>query len=187
MPKGRDTSRMDKFLGEIKQWQTTYPNDILALRELLLSETPSRRARRVVAAILNYQLQNTDLLPDWMPELGLVDDAIALRTGAALFRLNNVRELPPQQKELLNRLFQQNETVRAIFGRRYNQFYKRVRGFMDKRVHGRTPGDIIGNDTTRRHFLKELDEFVKRYKIPVIEDSGAFVRKFQSYITAKFP
>lgn len=169
----------------IKGWLSTYREDVIQLRDVMLSDAPSPRARQVLAGVLSYQLRKMDVAPDWVPEIGFVDDAMVLRAGAAVFKANNALALPPDQEQVIERLHQQNQTVEAILGERYEALYDRVRGLMERRIHGRTPEEILDDPQRRTSFLKELEGFLERYQVPAIPYPETFHRQLLSYMGAK--
>jgi uncharacterized membrane protein YkvA (DUF1232 family) len=169
----------------IRGWLSTYREDVARLRQVMLSDAPSPRARWVLAGVLSYQLRKMDVAPDWVPEIGLVDDAMVLRTGAAVFRANNALALPPDQEQVIERLHGQNQTVQAILGEHYEALFEKVRGLIERRIHGRTPEEILGDPQRQASFLKELDGFLERYQMPQIPEPETFHRQLVSYMGAK--
>lgn len=172
-------------IDEIMHWLATYTEEIALLRKLMLSDAPSLRARYTIAGVLNYQLKKMDLAPDWIPLLGMMDDAIVLRVGAAVFLINNLEPLPPEHERVISRLNEQNEMAKEILGPLYDALFQRVRGLIEQRVHGRTPKEILGEEDTRQRFLAEMDSFVERFTLPEIEDPEDLLAKLQSYFKAK--
>jgi uncharacterized membrane protein YkvA (DUF1232 family) len=152
----------------------------------MLDDAPSLRGRMTLAAVLNYQLKKMDLTPDWMPELGMVDDAMALRTGAAVFRINNMEQLAPEHEALIARLEAEDATVKAIMGEeRYEKFFRLVRDLIDRPVKGREPETILEDDALRRRFLKEVEGHVERFRPPATPDPRRFYERLQSHLKAK--
>jgi uncharacterized membrane protein YkvA (DUF1232 family) len=177
-----DTAHAEK----IKEWMASYREDVKRVRSAMLSDGPSPRARYTLAGALNYQLRKMDLTPDWTPEIGMVDDAMVLRTGASVFKINNLLDLPPDVEQIIEDLAGQDETVKVILGEeRYEDLFQHVRGLIERRIHGRTPEEIVDDTDIREQFLAELDRYIARYQEPEIGDPAAFVRSLRRYIGAK--
>jgi len=169
----------------IKGWLASYRDDVLEIRRAMLSEAPSPRARQTLAGVLSYQLRKMDLTPDWTPEIGMVDDAMVLRTGAAVFKINNLLELPSDVEETIERLSGEDAVVRAILGERYDDFFQRVRGLVEQRIHGRVPEEIIEDRAKRDELLADLDRFLDAYHPAAIKDPEGFYFELLSYLGAK--
>ncbi len=174
------------YVEKIKEWLASYREDVKRVRSAMLSDGPSPRARYTLAGTLNYQLRKMDLTPDWTPEIGMVDDAMVLRTGASVFKINNLLTLPPDVKQTIEDLAGQDEIVKAILGEeRYESLFKHVRGLIERRIHGRTPEEIVDDPSTRKRFLAELDRHLERYQVPDIAEPAEFMRNVHSYIGIK--
>jgi uncharacterized membrane protein YkvA (DUF1232 family) len=171
---------------KIKQWLASYREDVTQVRAAMLSDAPSPRACYTLAGVLNYQLRKMDITPDWTPEIGMVDDAMVLRTGASVFKINNLLSLPSDVEQTIERLASDDEIVKEVLGEEhYENLFQRVRGLVERRIHGRTPEEIVEDAGMRERFLGELDRFVEGYKTPEIKDPDAFMRSVRSYIGAK--
>jgi uncharacterized membrane protein YkvA (DUF1232 family) len=170
----------------IREWLTRYREDVRLVQAAMLSDAPSPRARYTLAGVLNYQLRKMDLAPDWTPEIGMVDDAMVLRTGAAVFKINNLLPLPSDVEQTIERLARDDEAVKAILGQeQHENLFQRVRGLVERRIHGRTPEEIVEDAAMRERFLGELDRFLEGYRPPAIGEPAAFMRSVRSYIGAK--
>lgn len=181
-----DPAKIASHVEELKHWLGTYKEDIAALKELMLSDTPSLRARQTIAAVLNYQIKKMDLAPDWMPELGMVDDAMVMRTGAAVFAINNMEELAHEQLVLITRLKAQNETVKEILGEEmYEELFQLIRNLIERKIHNRTPEEIFEDEKVRARFLGELERYVGQYEPPEIPEPEPFYRRLLSHMKSK--
>jgi len=170
----------------IRDWLDSYKNDVQVLQALMLDERPSLRGRMTLAAVLNYQLKKMDLTPDWMPELGLVDDAMALRTGAAVFRANNMEQLAPEHEAMVAKLVAQDETVKAILGpRRYRSFFRLIRDLIDRPAKGRDPEAILQDEAMRHRFLKEVEGHMEGFRAPAFPDPKRFYERLDGHFKAK--
>lgn len=176
---------VEEHVAAIKQWLASYREDVLEVRRAMLSNAPSPRACYALAGVLNYQIRKMDMTPDWTPEIGMVDDAMVLRTGAAVFGINNLLELPTDVAQTIDRLQGQNEVVKQILGSEYDDFFAKVRGLVERRIHGRTPEEILEDESKRKEFLAELDRFLESYHVPKIKEDEGFYFELLSYLRAK--
>lgn len=181
-----DAHEITERIEAIRSWLDSYKSDLTLLQAVMLDERPSLRSRMTLAAVFNYQLKKMDLTPDWMPELGLVDDAMALRTGAAIFRTNNMEELAPEHEALIAKLEQQDETVKAMLGpRRYRAFFRLIRDLIDRPAKGRDPEEILKDEAMRKRFLKEVEGHIERFRDPAFPDPKRFYERLDAHLKAK--
>lgn len=180
-----DSSSIAEHVDELTSWFNSYADDIADLRMLLLSDRPSLQARLGLAGVLNYQLKQMDLTPDWVPEIGLLDDIMVIRAGAALFSESNTEELPSVYQEVITRLSEQDARVRVILGDSYEALLEHVRGLKEQKIRGRSPKHLLEDEGALERFLGELDRFMKSYRPPRIISPERMIHKLRSHLKAK--
>lgn len=86
---------MQRLLAPIKQWARTIKRDILALWIAARDPRTPWHAKAAAGAVAAYALSPIDLIPDFIPILGYLDEVILLPVAIALI----VRLIPPQLME----------------------------------------------------------------------------------------
>ena len=84
------------MLDKIKRWARELKLDIIAIYIASKDARTPRMAKLLAIAVAAYALSPVDLIPDFIPVLGLVDDFLILPAGIALI----VRLIPPELMDL---------------------------------------------------------------------------------------
>lgn len=79
---GRRTSPV--MLTQIKSWATSLKRDVVALWIAAQSPRTPMAAKLVAGAVAAYALSPIDLIPDFIPVLGYLDDLVIVPLGIAL-------------------------------------------------------------------------------------------------------
>lgn len=79
------------MLGKLKRWARTLKRDVIALWLAARDRRTPWYAKMVAGAVAAYALSPIDLIPDFIPILGYLDDLILVPLGIALA----VRLIPP--------------------------------------------------------------------------------------------
>jgi uncharacterized membrane protein YkvA (DUF1232 family) len=72
------------LLARLKDWARTIKRDVLALWIAARDPRTPLLAKAVAAAVAAYALSPIDLIPDFIPVLGYLDDLLILPLGIAL-------------------------------------------------------------------------------------------------------
>lgn len=80
-----------KSIDQLKSWAKHLKSEIYTLYVAMRDPRTPTYARYLAIFIIGYALSPIDLIPDFIPVLGLVDDLIILPLGIALLR----RMIPP--------------------------------------------------------------------------------------------
>ncbi|MDA8326415.1 MAG: DUF1232 domain-containing protein [Nitrospiraceae bacterium] len=80
------------FLQSTKQWAKTIRRDVLAIRIAARDSRTPLIAKLLALAVAAYAASPIDLIPDFIPVLGFLDDLIILPLGIILV----VRLIPPE-------------------------------------------------------------------------------------------
>src|SRR5262245_53094787 len=82
---------MNRWLARLRQWARIVKRDVLALWIAARDRRTPMSAKIVAAAVAAYALSPVDLIPDFVPVLGYLDDLIIVPVGVLLA----VRLVPP--------------------------------------------------------------------------------------------
>jgi uncharacterized membrane protein YkvA (DUF1232 family) len=77
-------SEAETMLGRLKTWARRLKIDILAIARAARDPRTTWFARAVALLVIAYAASPIDLIPDFIPVLGLLDDLIILPLGIAL-------------------------------------------------------------------------------------------------------
>ena len=81
----QEPSKQGRTLNQrLKQWARKLKNDVIAMYFALKHPQTPLYAKVFAAIIVGYALSPLDLIPDFIPILGYLDDAIFLPLGIAL-------------------------------------------------------------------------------------------------------
>jgi len=82
---------MTSLINKLRDWARLIKRDVLALWIAARDQRTPVMAKIIAAAVAAYALSPIDLIPDFIPILGLLDDAILLPLGILLA----VQLIPP--------------------------------------------------------------------------------------------
>ena len=85
------------MIERVKRWARALKRDIAALSLALADRDVPIRAKAVIALVVAYALSPIDLIPDFIPVLGYLDDLLILPLGIALA----IRMIGPAKMKLL--------------------------------------------------------------------------------------
>lgn len=80
-----------RIIGYLKDWAAGLKNDCLALASAMTDPAVPTVARVLCLAVVAYAVSPIDLIPDFLPVVGYLDDLILIPLGIALV----VRLIPP--------------------------------------------------------------------------------------------
>lgn len=101
-----------KAFHELKAWARRIKRDVVALWLAARDPRVSLAAKIVAGLVAAYALSPVDLIPDFIPILGYLDDVILVPLGIALA----VRLIPPQLMEDLRRRAAATDKPRSTAG-----------------------------------------------------------------------
>ena len=80
-----------RLLGRVKEWARTIKRDVVALWLAARDPRVPWPAKAMAGAVAAYALSPVDLIPDFIPVLGYLDDLVIVPAGILL----TVRMIPP--------------------------------------------------------------------------------------------
>jgi uncharacterized membrane protein YkvA (DUF1232 family) len=84
METGKSKQQEQSLNQRLKKWARKLKSDIIAIYFALKHPLTPLYARLVAALVVGYALSPIDLIPDFIPVLGYLDDVILLPLGIAL-------------------------------------------------------------------------------------------------------
>ena len=169
-----------------KGWADTIRHDIDAFKALLESTKADASSRRLAAAALSYLVSRMDLIPDWNPGIGVIDDVMVLRVCAQLTQDHDRGELPAAAEISLERMANEADKITAFLGGAiYDKLRAHCAKLVDQPVRGRTPGHLADDAAARHALYAELDDEIKRSVPIVVNDPVDAEIRLKAYLTHK--
>jgi uncharacterized membrane protein YkvA (DUF1232 family) len=169
-----------------KGWADTIHHDIDAFKALLESTKADASSRRLAAAALSYLVSRMDLIPDWNPGIGVIDDVMVLRVCAQLTQDHDRGALPAAAEISLERMANEADKITGFLG---GAIYDKLRAYCaklaDQPVRGRTPGQLADDADARKALYAELDDELKRSVPIVVNDPADAELRLKAYLTHK--
>jgi len=150
-------------IATLQRYVDAYTSDIAAAQAALGDESLPVPARRLVVGALNYVLDSLDMFPDHYKGLGVADDAMVLRLGAAQAVAAGA------QNPDLARLGADAAEIRAMLPDLADALDKFVAALGERTVRGRTVDQIIDSKDVRVMFEGDLGREIKRHQPSQIE------------------
>ena len=123
-----------------KTWAETIRQDIDAFKALLESNKADTKARKLAGGALQYLVSKMDLIPDYNPGIGVIDDVMVLRVCALLASDLERGALAGAAEASLERMANQSEKIGEFLG---GPLYDKLKAYCaklgDSAVRGRTP------------------------------------------------
>lgn len=177
---------MAKHIENFKSWSETIVSDVAALEKLVEATGAEGEARRLAAGALSYLVMRLDLVPDHEQGIGALDDVMVLRVCAQLASGHGLDSLDGDAEITLSRMANEADQIADFLGQ---QSYDKLRQYCvklaDTSVRGRTPGQVIGDDTARKALFAEVDEEIKKTVPVIITDAEDAELRLKAYLTHK--
>ncbi len=178
---------MSESMELLREWVDSFREDVATLKKVLESEKATPAAREFAAAALNYLVSRMDLIPDWTPTIGVIDDVLVLRlyvemAGAEGLTDNLDAELLVEVGRLTNDADQVVEVVGADL---YAKLRKHAARIAEDPVRGRRPSDLVEDADARKELYENVEDELLRMPAAAFEDADDVERKLRSYLTAK--
>jgi uncharacterized membrane protein YkvA (DUF1232 family) len=175
-----------EYAPKFQEWIDSYERDVALFKEILSAETAPPQLRRLMAGGLMYMIRQFDLIPDQYQPVGTIDDTIVLRVIADLSAEWTSELEDPRHMKALFKLANQNETTKSFLGDEdYRTLENYVRTQPEKATHGITGDAAISSAQTRKELLFQVDEELKHFQAPAIEDAPRVERELKSYLRTK--
>lgn len=162
---------MSKHIKDLEDWTQSIREDIHTLEDVLASDTADKGTRRLAAAGLNYLVSRMDLIPDWEPTIGVLDDVMVLRVCASGALQAGVEGLDDKVSINLGRMANQDEIVQAYLGSElYGKLRAHCRTLSEQTVRGRSMHDLLTDADARKGLGTDVREALG--KLPPVDCSN---------------
>ena len=165
---------MAKYIEQFKSWADTFPADVDALKAVVASNGADNEARRMAAGALGYLVQRMDLIPDWNPGIGVIDDLMVMRVASFLATNGHaLGELPAAAEVGVSRMANDADRIAEFLGAgAYDKLKAYCARLSETAVRGRKPADIVDNLEARTALYAEIEDELKK-SVPIVVDNPA--------------
>jgi uncharacterized membrane protein YkvA (DUF1232 family) len=150
------------FFEILVSWLVSLPTDLKILVEMVGDDELDMRARSLAVGTIVYILAPIDLIPEKVPVLGYVDDAIILHIAVAIAvqidpdRGRYYREKYPQT---FGELDQQIELLRETLGSLYSWLTALVENLTKRRFRGQSAEDVVSSEQLQEDVFDAAMEY----------------------------
>ncbi len=179
---------MSEGIIKFRQYVEALPGDIRELLALAGDAKLPKPARRWAVAALNYVLLNLDLVPDWVPVIGLCDDTAVMRVAMGILADQDVPGMPVERVATVGRLANEADAVRDFLGPELAETFRRyVESLADREIQGRRPDQILRDDKSFGLWKRDVEAMLKAHRpdLRPMQDPDKISRDLLSYFRAK--
>lgn len=176
-----------RCLDAFPNWLRELHDDARALAALLEQPELGEPVRRRVAAALNYLFKSLDLIPDGLEDLGFIDDAFVLRAAAQAAVAEDGAAAEADASGVLARLSSEAELISEFLGDDYARLSRYVADLADVTARGRSVSDILGSETVRSDFVREVRQWADGYAAPSFARDARNLVKLKAFLSKKLP
>jgi len=169
-------------------WIDSFAADVECVKKIVESTTAPKPARVLAAAALGYLVKQMDLIPDFQPVHGLLDDAMVLRIAVAMASENDLGNFDAETTRGIGRLANEADTVAELLGPDLHARLKRyVQGLTRVEIRGRRPDLVTSDAKVRAQFWIEIAGELKKLGPARMTDPDATLRTIKGYLEQKLP
>lgn len=177
---------MAENISHLKDWAVGWRDDVEVLKRVMSSEKADREVRKHAAAALNYLVSRMDLIPDWEPVIGILDDVMVLRVCAAAAARGSDEGLDDKVSLELNKLANQADRVDDILGKELaGKFRAHCDKLADSPVRGRSVHQLLTDKNARQQLFADVEDALKKAPAVKITDPEDTSKRLKGYLSAK--
>lgn len=175
-----------EFAEHFQKWIDSYADDTRLVMALVRDETLPEDVHRLGVGILNYNLKQLDLIPDFYTPVGLIDDAMIIRVFAKLIDDAIARVNDDRMRKRLHELVQENKILEEFCGESiYSALRKYVKTQPDRKVRQRDAKIIMENPSIMKEFMEDLETELRGYEGACIDDPENVLKELKSFLKMK--
>lgn len=170
-----------RVLDAIPAWLKSLAPDARELATALEQAETPESARRAATTALNYLFKSLDLIPDGLEELGYIDDSLVFRVATAAVPSSEQGD----EGSVFRRLAADAPLIEEFLGEIQPRLSAYVGKLASASVRGRGVDDILGDETVRAEFTREVRQWADSYVMPDFYRDGKNLVKLRSFLSAK--
>jgi uncharacterized membrane protein YkvA (DUF1232 family) len=172
----------------MKAWIDSFAGDVDVVEKIVESKTAPKQARVLAAGALSYLVKQMDLIPDWEPVHGLLDDAMVLRVAVSIASEQDLGDFDADTTRGIGRLANEADQVAEMLGADlYGRLKRYVQGLVRLDVRGRRADFIASDSKARAQLFAEIAGELKKIKPAKVDDEEQTLRKVKGYLEQKLP
>lgn len=142
----------------ITRWADALADDVDVARTVLDAEGAPAASRQLAASALTYLVMRMDLIPDWNPTIGVLDDAMVLRTCLELATEHDVvGALDEDAQRQLGRLSNEVDIIQRFLGvELFARLRRHCARLLDLSVRGHSPRQCARSAEARAALYRDL-------------------------------
>ncbi len=164
MAEAQAMPRQEKnFFEWVQEWILSLPVDLKVLLEIAGDSQMGMPARSLAVGTLAYVLYFTDLVPDKIPVLGLIDDVIVIRLSLELIRKlepERIRYYEEKYPATFAQFAEAIEVLKSALGLIYDALMALVEKLKNRRFKGHTAEKAAQSEEVREEMFDEAMEYV---------------------------
>lgn len=178
---------MSTAVEAISEWVVSLRDDVEIVKAVLEREAVPVEARRLAAGALGYLLSRMDLIPDWNPTIGIVDDVLVLRVCMDLAAQHHPSEVLDDDVRIgLGRLANHVDLIREFLGAPLFESLRRYcRRLPDVSVHGRSPALVLADQGARQALYNDIEADLAHLPEASFHDPDEIALRLRSYLHYK--
>ncbi len=175
-----------EFAAHFQKWIDNYADDTRLIMTLVRNESLPEDVRRLAVGILNYNLKQLDLIPDFYTPVGLIDDAMIIRVFAKLVADAVPHISDDRLRARMNDLIAENAVLEEFCGDAiYSALRKYVKSQPDRKVRQRDAKIILDNPSIMKEFMDDLETEIRGYEGARIDDPENVLKELKSFLKMK--
>lgn len=172
----------------MQAWIDSFVGDVQVVEKLVDSKTAPKPARVLAAGALSYLVKQMDLIPDWEPVHGMLDDAMVLRVAVSIASEQDLGDFDAETTRGIGRLANEADQVAEMLGSDlYARLKRYVQGLTRLDVRGRRADFIASDSKARAQLFTEIAGELKKLKPAKLDDPDQALRKVKGYLEQKLP
>ena len=175
-----------EFAEHFQKWIDNYADDTRLVMALVRDESLPEDVRRLGIGILNYNLKQLDLIPDFYTPVGLIDDAMIIRVFAKLIAdaFSHIKD--DRMRMRFGELADENAVFEEFCGDAiYSALRKYVKTQPDRKVRQRDAKIIMDNPSIMKEFMEDLETEIRGYEGARIDDPENVLKELKSFLKMK--
>jgi uncharacterized membrane protein YkvA (DUF1232 family) len=178
---------MPDAIVKFRKYVESLPRDAKEVLAIAIDKKVPKTARKHAVTALNYLLLQLDLVPDWVPVIGLCDDVFVLRAAMAMMA-DEDPALSAEQTATMGRLANEADEVKSFLGDELNDL---LRGFVvdlgEREISRRVPDKVVTDDKALTAWKRDIEGHLKGIKpdLRPLEDPEKLERELLAYFRTK--
>ncbi|MCG8422138.1 MAG: DUF1232 domain-containing protein [Proteobacteria bacterium] len=178
---------VSEYMQSVKEWVRSFRGDVEVVKSVVSSSGVDKNARKFAASALNYLVTRLDLVPDWNPTIGLIDDVMVLRVCLRLANAYSMSgHLDEDVRGRVEQLIDDVDIIETFLGDElYGKLRKYCARLSETTVRGRSPETIVADQNIRQTLFDEIGDDILRMPPASFENPDDVAIRFTSYLHHK--